>query len=150
VADETPTLRLELGGGELNTALGWTHTYLYLGDSVDAEVDMMLPNDVIAALAAALDPATTATLFDQRDAAIERAEAAERELVDVITEVERMRPVLEAALAVVADRRLVVATGLAVTRQGQALVDAVEVYNQTSQSASSDHQSGSNDETEVK
>lgn len=94
MANETPTLRdqdlwsgtflrLERGTGRKDK--GQTRAYLYLGDSADAEVDIDLPDAVFAALAAALDPRTTEVLFEQRDAAIERAKAAE-EMRDAFNE----------------------------------------------------------------
>ncbi len=65
MADETPTLRLGPQGSDQDER--WAHLMLgdlYVGIVIDATAEC------ITALAAALDPATTATLFDQRDAAI--------------------------------------------------------------------------------
>ncbi len=136
MADETPTRTREDPSGtfsdrELTPRLtplvtlanGAVGGELHIGDE-DVTIGL-LSADAWAALAAALDPATTATLFDQRDAAIERAKTLERQLADAReeedgwmcaahqreeetwkaiderdqarAEVERMRPVLEAA-----------------------------------------------------
>jgi hypothetical protein len=46
-------VRIERGNGPKNQ--GWSRAYLYLGASLDAEVDVDLPDAVFDALAAAID-----------------------------------------------------------------------------------------------
>lgn len=191
MADETPTLRLGRqwpAVADAHADKHWRHLMLgdkHVGTVIDATAEC------ITALAAALDPATTARLFDQRDAAItERDSAAallseavelllrlgawglhesKREdlhkqaldlhhrcadsvdsyvyppsddpkvrrsilqlrLAEALAEVERMRPVLEAALAVDHSWREENGTGVRVVDPLRALAAAVDVYNQT-------------------
>ncbi len=170
MSNETPALRLRLGsqGCEDDEPEWGNWAHLLLGGFHAGQVIGARPQ-TIAALAAALDPATTEALFDQRDAAITERdrlralvgdEEADREHWAAVprdeairqanlfheasrrwlhehdkrrderdeaqAEVERMRPVLEAARALAAHRR----TDADPADATDALLAAVDVYNQ--------------------